>query len=262
MKYISLTAAAIAFLPVAAQAATVDLSGWTENGLRGNNGAGDWTVQGVNNDSVYQSTNGAPTVFFDPGSNALGQTLAGTIFVNTSADDDFIGFVLGYSDGEFNSTSADFWVIDWKQIAQTINDSGVSRNAPAGLALSHVSGNIAATTSTYGGLWGHDEVVTEVQRGSSLGGTGWNDFTTYTFELTYTSSLIEVKVNGVTELSYTSAMNGAAFTAGAFGFYNSSQDDVRYAGITEEAVVPLPAALPLLLAGLGGLGLVARRRRG
>jgi hypothetical protein len=243
--------------PLAGYAASVDLSDWTENGYPNNN-AGTWSVQGSNNDTVFQSINGNPTVFFDWNNTAQGQELAGQITVETTSDDDFIGFVLGYDDGEITSTNADFWLIDWKQDNQ--------RGGSAGLALSHVFGDLSGTsTAVSGQWWQHDDPVTEKQRGDNLGSTGWVDNTTYDFTLEFTSSLIKVTVNGVTELEYTSADNGAAFTNGSFGFYNFSQANVRYAGITEDkapsAAVPLPASLPLLLAGLGAFGLLRRRKK-
>ena len=181
--------------------------------------------------------------------------MAGSIAVETSSDDDFVGFVLGYNSGELGSSSADFWLIDWKQ-----NDQypGVD-----GLALSHVTGDVG--TAAENDFWQHQNTVTEVERAANLGSTGWADHTTYGFELIFTSTLIEVKVGGVTEISYTSAENGGnAFNDGSFGFYNYSQSNVRYAGITEDqlpGVIPLPASLPLLLAGFGALGLARRRRK-
>jgi len=254
MKKTFLACAAALLLPVTAHAASVDLTGWEEDGFHNSPSAGTWTVQ-PGNDSVIQSANGNPTVFFESGSNSQGTALSGTIEVQTTGDDDFVGFVLGYQDGEMNSASADFWLIDWKQIDQ--NHLGF---APRGLALSHVSGDVAAAGA--GNFWAHTGTVTEAERAANLGSTGWADNTEYTFELTFTASLIEVKVNGVTEISFTAAENGGnLFTDGSFGFYNYSQNAVRYAGITEEAVVPLPASLPLLLAGFGALGLIRRRRK-
>jgi len=258
MKNALLISAALALLaPLSAHAAAVDLSGWKENG-HPNNSAGTWTVQGGGNDSVFQSINGRPTVFFNDGNNAQGKELAGEITVETTADDDFIGFALGYQDGEINSASADFWLIDWKQ--------GNQDGQTAGLALSHVFGDLSSglNTGTSGDWWQHSGPINEKLRASTLGTTGWADNVTNEFTLEFTSSLIKVSVNGTTELEYTSSDNGGvAFTDGSFGFYNFSQTNVRYAGITEDvapsAPVPLPASLPLMLAGLGAFALFRRR---
>lgn len=247
------TIAIASSLPFAASAAPVDLTGWIENGYKGNNGAGTWTVQ-AGNDSVRQTSNGQPTVFFEPGANAQGTALSGTIRKYLSSDDDFIGFVLGYQDGELNSTAADFWLIDWKQA----NQSG----GLVGLALSHVTGNVNAATGDP--FWNHDGIVNEVARATNLGSTGYANNQAYTFELTFTDTLIEVFVDSQLEISYS-----GNFSDGAFGFYNYSQAYVEYAGITEDVlpdpdpntgVVPLPAGLPLLLAGMGAFGLVRRRQ--
>ena len=253
-----LIAAAMALVPSGVFAGTVDLSGWIENGFKGNNGAGTWGVEGADNDSVVQSINGQPTVFFEAGSNAQGNSLAGQITVETTGDDDFVGFVLGYQDGEMNSNSADFWLIDWKQG----NQSGAAR----GLSLSHVSGDIANGGNADPVFWEHTGAVTEVQRAANLGDTGWNDLQTYDFELVFTETLIQVYVDGMLEIDYSSADNGSPFTDGAFGFYNYSQNAVRYAGITEDVVVPpsavpLPASSLLLIGAFGGLGLMRRRRK-
>ncbi len=267
MKHL-LSASLIALVaPLAAHASSVpvDLSGWTENG-RGGNNAGTWTVQGTGNDSVVQSRNGSPTVFFNGNENAQGKALQGEITVETSIDDDFVGFVLGYEDGEINSTNADFWLIDWKQ--------GNQGGQTAGLALSHVTGDLTVTSSansTGSQWWQHSGPINEVQRATNLATTGWVTNQTYDFELIFTSSLIEVKVDGTTELSWSQTDNGGnAFTDGSFGFYNFSQQTVRYAGITQGTapnpnpnpnVVPLPAGMPLLIAGLGAFGWMRRRAR-
>lgn len=240
-------AAVFTLAPSLAHAVPVDLSGWVENGFKGNDGAGNWVVQ-PGNDSVLQTVNGDPTVFFEAGSNAQGTALSGTIKVETTGDDDFIGFVLGYQDGELNSTNADFWLIDWKQLDQ-------GGGALDGLALSHVTGDIANGGGSFDTFWNHTGTVNEVQRATNLGSTGWADNTEYLFDLTFTSSQIQIKVDGVVELDYT-----GVFTDGAFGFYNFSQNPVRYAGITT-AVIDAPEPSTIGFLALGLLGFTHLRRK-
>ena len=185
----------------------VDLTGWVSEG------SGNWTVAADNN-SVFQSQNGQPTVFFESGTTSQGQALSGQITVETTGDDDFIGFVLGYSTGELSS--GDFWLIDWKQ-----GDQGT---ALVGLSLSYVG-----TGAIGSDFWSHSAPVNELQRASNLGSTGWADNTTYDFDLVFTSSLIQVYVDDVLEINYS-----GVFSDGAFGFYNYSQGSVRYAGLTTQ----------------------------
>lgn len=225
-------------------AAPVDLTDWTSEGR------GRWKVAGDGH-SVKQKANGDPTVFFASGSKAQGTRLNATI-QSLGGDDDYVGFVLGYDAGELNSTDADFWLIDWKQKNQNYRGS----KAYAGLTLSHVTGNTGRAGTDF---WTHSGIVQEVQRGATLGSTGYVRKALNEFSVIFTKTLIEVSVNGNVELSYS-----GDFEDGAFGLYNFSQEKVVYQGITSEAVpsqVPLPATGLMLMAGLGA-GAFVRRRRG
>jgi hypothetical protein len=237
-KMIQMGAAAL-LLSSSAMADSVDLSSWA--GTAG----GNWNVQGTGNDSVLQSVNGQPTMFYN-NQDSQGLALSGTIKAISGWDDDYIGFVLGYNDGDLNNSAADYILIDWKRG----NQSGADR----GLAISHVTGSIQNNINN--DAWLHQGVVSELQRGSTLFDTGWVYGTEYTFDLIFTSSLIEVSVNGNTELSISGSFNN-----GSFGFYNYSQSNVLYAGIEENAVpaVPVPAALFMFAPAL--LGFMGLRRK-
>ncbi|WP_126979417.1 PEP-CTERM sorting domain-containing protein [Frigidibacter oleivorans] len=246
-------------LPPGVSAATldpapVDLTGWQVDDAVPNSGR--WLLQpGTGN--VIQTRNGAPSILWgdDTGQDMV---LDGSVSVTTAADDDFWGFVLGYDSGEITSAEADYWLIDWKQA-----DGG---GAEAGLALSHVSGPLVSG----GDAWDHGGTeVTEVARATGLGDSGWQDGASYDFRLSWSAELIELQVNGQTELHYSSADWGQEFGDGGIGLYVHSQQNVPYSALTltprSPVPVPLPAAIgpmamALLLLAAAGLRRHGRRR--
>jgi hypothetical protein len=243
-KMLQIGAAAF-LLSSAAIADSVDLSSWSANGS-----AGNWVLQG-SNDSVLQTTNTTRPTFFHNNANSQGLALSGQITVGTG-DDDFMGFVLGYNEGDYNNASADYILIDWKQANQT----HVGALGTEGLAISRVTGSLDFGSHGSNDAWDHTGVVNELARATTLGSTGWNDNEMYSFDLIFTASLIEVFVNGTKELSIS-----GAFSNGSFGFYNLSQANVLYAGIEENIApaVPVPAALFMFAPAL--LGFMGLRRK-
>lgn len=233
-------------------AAAVDLTSWEADGFASDF---NWVVQ-PGNDSVLQTVNGDPTVFFDRTRQDQNVALSGTIRVETTSDDDYIGFVLGYDDDELTSGTADYILVTWKQANQSA--SGCTGGALAGLSIARVTdGNVPCDH------WNFVGGVDSLKRANTLGSTGWLDGREYSFEINFRSNLIEVEVDGVLELSLTAAEAGvAAFDNGAFGFYNYSQANVRYSSIEETVLPPnnVPAPAPLALLSVAGLALLRRRR--
>lgn len=231
-----------------ANAVQIDLSDWVAEG------GGNWELQAGNN-SVLQTLNDLPAVFHND-SNSQGMQLSGTIQVvpdQTFQDDDFIGFVLGYDANDFSNASPDYLVVRWKGATQSFG----SCNSPSTLGLSIV--RVTAPQAGFGQLGCSDGNggVVELARGETLGDTGWVPDEVYDFDLVFTESVVQVLVNGILEFDLT-----GSFSDGAFGFYNSSQAGVLYAGIEEDdaVIVPEPGTLALLGIGLLGMGMARRKK--
>jgi len=235
----SLGAAAVVGASAIAAPAPVDLSTWSVEG-----GSSNWQLAPDNN-SVTQFTNGSPTFFFTD-ELSQGRALSGTITVNTTGDDDYIGFVLGYESGDYTTTNPGFLLVDWKQ--------GLQSGTPPGLTLNRVVGNMS-TRPPFSSTQRAD-TLEELARGTNLGMTGWNDLQTYDFRLVFTDSLVQIFVDDILEIS----VNGT-FKNGGFGFYNYSQGNVTYGAIGEaSAAVPVPGAAALFIPALLG-GAVWKRRK-
>ena len=205
----------------------VDLNTWTKEDSA--SGGGNWTVQGGGS-SVFQSINGLPTVFYS-NFNVFGQQLNGKIKVETTGDNDYIGFVIGFSPGDFSNSSADYLLVDWKQG----NQNAFGGTGKRGLAVSRVTG-FPTPANRELNFWSHSGVVQELARGNTLSDTGWGDNVENEFTFEYDSTRLRVFVNGTLELDV-SAPGGNPFTNGRLGFYNFSQCCVRYRSFQIDTIV-------------------------
>jgi len=221
----------------------VDLSTWSAESYPAVSGfgAGVWTVA-VDGQSVVQSVNGQPTLFFSD-FNAFYSEVQGVIRVSGS-DDDYVGFAIGYHPGDASNTSADYLLIDWKGATQNYDFGAPSctpgSSAPAGLAVSRVSG-----VPTADEFWGHtnfnaacsdaSQGLQELARGINLGSTGWVRNVDYRFRFEFTPSRLRVFVDDTLELDVS-----GTFSDGRLAFYNFSQASVTYSGfeLTPIAVEP------------------------
>ncbi|MDZ7734206.1 MAG: PKD domain-containing protein [Acidimicrobiia bacterium] len=189
---------------------------------------GNWTVadDGL---SVFQSINvGDPSLYMSD-QELVGSEIGVDLEVQTSGDDDFVGFALGIEPGDAENDDADYLLLDWKQRTQTWNRwSCGGGQARRGLAVSRVQG-----VPSDGEFWTHDDVcpttdgsITELARAETLGDTGWNDHTPYEFRISLTPSRLRIWVNGSLEFDITDDLP----TGGRLAFYNFSQSSVSYSG--------------------------------
>ncbi|RMF22415.1 MAG: hypothetical protein D6756_10640, partial [Cyanobacteria bacterium J083] len=212
----------------------IDLSTWQQEGNPAN---GNWTVSTVGT-SVLQSNNGNPTFFVSP-DDFINSTFNGKFAVETTADNDYIGFVFGYqsplaaNSDDFNDF--DFFLFDWKQANQSFS----GQLAEEGFALSRVNGTI---NDFIPGFWGHsDSTEFDVLATDYGSDKGWLDNTEYEFTLLYQEERIKIDIDGATIFDVTPTDVGLPnFEAGKFGFYNYSQALVRYQGFTQQVTPPDP----------------------
>lgn len=200
-----------------AQAKLVDLTKWTQVGKKAN---GVWAISSDKH-SVYQSINGAPTAFMSTESYEF-RTFRGDITVKASGDDDYIGFIVSYSNNSF-------LLFDWK---------GGDANPPAkkGFSLIHVKGSLDSINSL--GFTMHESNTANTTILARDHSVGWKLNQTYAFEVQVFSGRVVAKVDGKVIFD----VNTPHATKGRFGFFNWSQSDVKYDAI-EELFQPIVKAL-------------------
>ncbi len=240
----------------------VDLASWSELTLDfpGGQPAGDWVVA-ADNKSVTQVVNADPSLYL----NNLNQTsysMDGSWKVNTSGDDDYMGFVFGYKN------SSNFYLFDWKQGTQGY----VGTTAAEGMTIKKMTGGTGdgLVDLSLSEFWENqvDYGDMEVLAQNHGGTKGWADYTLYDFHLDYNvdyAGQIHIVVKQGAATLWDQSLTDTTFTSGEFGFYNYSQETVHYAGFEQEGgvivgVVPAPGAILLGGMGISLVGWLKRRR--
>ncbi len=248
-----------------AQAAPINLTTWSPLTLTypGGQPAGNW-VLAPGNLAVTQTVNADPSFYL----NNLNQTnysIQGSWQVlETGGDDDYMGFVFGYQN------SSNFYLFDWKQGTQ--NYAGTT--AVEGMTVKKMTGATGngLVDLSLAEFWENEVNFgdMDVLATNHASNKGWADNTLYDFRLDFNVVAGEFTIvvkEGATELwNVTVADN--TFAAGQFGFYNFSQQSVRYAGFEQEGgvivdpnPVPEPGSLPLMAIGLALVAVAWRQRR-
>lgn len=241
-----------------------------------------WNVDGADPSTVRQPPTQNPTasVFVSP---TLGVNTRFTgSFVNSGPDDDYIGFVLGFSPGDQTNGAADYLLIDWRSTPQN-NDFGgggvggaeihgattPSGNNDVGLALSRVTGRPTADE-----FWHHyddpavmtdagavDELARGINEGSRTYGLGAGD--THVMQVDWRSDSVRVFVDGTLEIDYSGPF---VPTSGQFGLYQMFQQGFEFNNFSYDPLPPLATPVPepgfvVALAVLIGAATASARRR-
>ena len=209
--------------PVVSDPGTIDLRTWRveEYPIGASQGSADWQVD-AEGTTVHQRRNSRPSVFFGD-FLAFGTRIQGKIRVDTTFDDDFVGFVLGYQPGDHTNPDADFLLVDWKELDQDC--------ARDGLAVSRITGTPSSRFCT-GEFWAHQttDAFEELARAATLGSTGWRPGRDYEFTFELDAERFRLLVDDVVEID----LEGS-FENGRLGFFNHSQQNVIYSAFTRSA---------------------------
>ncbi|MCK4661197.1 MAG: hypothetical protein KAV82_16880, partial [Phycisphaerae bacterium] len=220
-------------VPDECDAGPVDLFTWTEMDYE-SGGAGDWQVA-ADGLSVVQTINANPT-FYISDFDLINSDFSGRLRVEESGgDDDFIGFVFGFTD----LSGAPFYLLDWKQNSQSTNWG----YAEEGLKLRKITGIPSLNELWDGEPDTHQQILAEHLSSSY----GWDDGTEYEYNLTYQSDgRIHIVVRNAStwaviwDVEY---IDPDPIGVGKVGFYNFSQSLVRYSGFSQAVLLP-PVAVP------------------
>src|SRR6056297_681305 len=139
--------------------------------------------------TVEQTKNGQPTFLINKKEEVINEVIKGTISVEQNAgDDDFIGFVLGYSKND--DETYNLIIFDWKRLTQTVGDNRVANEGYRLIKYTNVDleNEINNQTKFEEYFWGKgnenisDEKVVLAEK---YGDNGWNFNNEYFFEILY-----------------------------------------------------------------------------
>jgi hypothetical protein len=167
---------------------------------------------------AVQTANPLASVYLNDTALPESVVVTGRFSVQTSSDDDLIGFVFGWQDPEH------FYLVDWKQTQQNDGSCGL---AEEGAVLKVVSSTVTIEDCT--DLWrssGTARVTPLVP--VSANPAGWDDFAEYDLRLVFRPGAIEVQISQGSTIAVSMTSNDTTYRSGKFGFFNYSQEAVRY----------------------------------
>jgi hypothetical protein len=167
---------------------------------------------------AVQSANPMASVYYNTTELPEGVRVTGRFRVETTLDDDLIGFVFGWQDPEHA------YLLDWKQGTQASPPCGT---AEAGATLKLLNSDV--TIDACEDLWssaGTARVSPIIAVDQNP--TGWKDHAVYDIVLEFRPGDIEITIKeGITTVVSVQSSD-TTYRSGRFGFYNYSQASVRY----------------------------------
>jgi len=167
---------------------------------------------------AVQSANPMASVYYNDTVLPEGIVVTGRFGVHTTSDDDLIGFVFGWQDPEHT------YLFDWKQATQP---DGTCNTANAGASLKLISSGTPLDKCA--DLWdsnGTTKVTPLVT--TTVNPAGWMDNVDYDLTLSFRPGAIKIDVMQGTTKVVSITSNDTTYRSGKFGFFNYSQEAVRY----------------------------------
>lgn len=217
-------------IPVSANATTetkqIDLSKWQSVSINysGSEIAPTWKLNSTNTAVTQtQTLNSRPAVFLSD-IECTNNSVNGSFIVDTTNDNDFVGFVFGYKD------TGHFYLFDWRQEDEDFHGLGKQ-----GMSIKKVNTNTSLSESD---LWPTSD--TDKVKVLYHNNITYKDQMLYNFTLNFTDEghfNIVIKQGNTVLDSIT--INDSTYTSGKFGFYNYSQEIVTYSVFTFEELPPM-----------------------
>jgi len=179
-------------------------------------GPANW-VRSQSNTVALQTLNADASILLSDFS-MFRDEVEGTFLAQSSADDDYLGFVFGYQD------ASHYYLFDWKKVSQD--------KALVGMNVKVVADD--PNLSWGGDTWATYPALTNRVRNLYHNSIPYQFGVEYRFLLRFSPGDISILVYEATNLLADIRLNDTSYPEGRFGFYNFSQDHVRYAGFVQE----------------------------
>lgn len=200
------------------EVANFDLSTWTPvnltSSLNSNHVYPDWTFT---SEYAVQNVNSIPTVLLSD-IDVTNNLIRGLLVAGTSVDDDFIGFVFGYE------SIRKFYLLDWKR--------GTQSGANAGISIKRFNATSDPVAEDFWSSAGNGSRMTVLYHKA----VPWEYDEEYSFSVNFVPGSTKISIHkGSVEIDEITVTD-SIISSGKFGFYNYSQDNVRYDGLVKTPV--------------------------